>query len=106
MRLDEAVRDQPDHPEAHRLGLAGAGTGDHDVRLQRRRDSAGLLGGGRVGLAEPVGELGRGEDDIALRCRVEQARLARRWRGVPGHAVTVRPSSWTGQLVRTGQRAQ
>jgi hypothetical protein len=87
VRLDKPVGHQPCDAQAHRLGLARAGTGDDDVRVQRRADGGRLLGGGRELLADVSGDLGGG-----------QARAR--------HVVTARPSSCTGQLVRTGQKVQ
>ena len=52
---DEPVRDEPHDPPGHRLGLAAAGTGDHERRLERRGDDGGLLGG-RGELAERRGD--------------------------------------------------
>ena len=73
VRLDQAVGDQPDDPQAHRLGLAGAGAGDDDVRAQRRGDGAGLLARSAGGPRRAGGQLGRREqrppDDVGRRRR-------------------------------------
>ncbi len=53
------VGDQPHHPGGHRLGLARAGPGDDQQRLDRRGDDLGLLrGGGRQ--VQQLGQLDRG----------------------------------------------
>ena len=57
--VHQVVRDQPDHPGGHRLGLARPGPGDHEQRPQRRLDDRHLLGRRRVGLAERSGQLDR-----------------------------------------------
>ncbi len=105
VRLDQPVGDQPDHPQAHGLGLARAGSGDDHVRAQRRRDRRGLLRRRRVRLPEAVRELGRRQQCALAGRRVEQGRLVAPGAG-RGHPVTARPSSCTGQLVRTGHIAQ
>ena len=58
VRLDHPVRHQPDDAGRHRLGLAGAGAGDHQQRLDRGRDDRGLLAGRRR-QAQKSGQLGR-----------------------------------------------
>ena len=106
VRLDQPVGDQPDHPQAHRLGLAGAGSGDDDVRAQRRRDR-------RRPAPASAGATPRAG------ARARPASAARRGRGAGSNRlgwsrpvragvmpVTARPSSCTGQLVRTGHMPQ
>ena len=91
LRADVPVGDQPDHPGGHRLGLAGAGAGDHQQRLDRRGDDGGLLAGSARGSRSSFGQLERGVPRTG--CDDRACRRARR------SSVTCRPLPDTGQLV-------
>src|SRR6185369_6641275 len=84
-----AVDDQPDHPQRHQLGLAGAGAGHHEQRfVVGRADDAQLLRAEVVGDAQPVSQLFGGEPG-------------------PDHSsVTCRPWPDSGQARRTVQYGQ
>ncbi len=86
VRRDQPVGHEPDHAGGHRLGLARPGTGDDQRGLGGRGDHGHLLVGRR---GQPqLGGQQAGADQVA------------------GHSVTWRPLGLTGQLKRTGQRAQ
>ncbi len=95
----EPVGDQPHDSSRHRLGLAGAGSGNHDARrVPRSLDDGSLLirrgatwgdGGGDGTGREPRRSAGR-----------------RDRRGSHRHCDTCRPSGCTGHDDRTGQNPQ
>ena len=55
------VREQPEHPHRHRLGLAAARARDDERRPERRLDDRPLLRG-RRGLPQALGDLERGDE--------------------------------------------
>ena len=67
---DDPVRDQPDDTRGHRLGLAAAGAGDDERRLERRLDDGRLLVGRRE-LPERGGDDRRRQDAGGHGCRHE-----------------------------------
>ena len=122
VRLDDAVRDEPDDARRHRLGLARAGARDDEQRCRRRLDDRGLLRR-RLRTPEdvrdprrrepdlersldrkprplaPTGRGGRAPQRVEVERELPVAGAAGCWRA---HSPTCRPCGCSGQLRVTG----
>ena len=94
LRADGAGADEPHHPRGHDGGLARAGAGDDDARLERRADGVQLLLA--EGDAEQVGQLRPSRQDAhAITCPERAGQLppkGHHWQCPPGVASNRPPS--------------